>query len=77
MDLTGYSFCESVAASGCSMWHIRKLGPKGPMFGGGIDTHSLCGHVKDGWDLEVTITSFHLKNNTCAWCHKLLLEVTS
>jgi hypothetical protein len=64
------SFCESVAATGRGKWHLRYLTDAGPKYGGGIDTPSLCGHVKDGWDLEVEITQFHLEHNTCEECRK-------
>ena len=50
-----YSFCESVHASSRSKWHIRRLTEKGPKYGGGIDTKSLCGAVSAGWDLRVPI----------------------
>jgi hypothetical protein len=64
------SFCESVYAGPLSRWHLRKLTEKGKKLGGGVDTPSLCGHVKppNGWDLEVTITKFHLEKNTCTKC---------
>jgi len=66
----GYSFCESVTAGPLSVWHIRKLTSVGRKLGGGVDTPSLCGHVKThfGWDLEVRITEFHLEKNTCPTC---------
>ena len=46
--------------------------------GGGIDTPSLCGHVKrrEGWDLEVGLTEHHLTNNCCAECLKRYRETT-
>lgn len=65
-----FVFCESVAATGASPWHIRKLGIKGKMFGGGIDTESLCGYVKVGWDIDVEITKHHL-SHSCPRCVKL------
>ena len=68
-----FSFCESVAATGVGPWHIRKLGPAGHKFGGGIDTESLCGHVKRGWDLDVKITEHHL-GHTCKECVRLYKE---
>lgn len=62
-----YSFCESVYATSTSPWHIRQLSTEGPMFGGGIDTASLCGRVVEGWDLEVEITPHHL-SHACPVC---------
>jgi len=48
-----YAFCESIHAGSNSLWHIRKY--EGALkLGGGIDTPSLCGHVKPevgGWDI--------------------------
>lgn len=62
------SFCESVAATGAGKWHLRKLTKVGPKYGGGIDTPSLCGHVKTGWDIEVELTEHHLCKSTCPAC---------
>ena len=64
-----YAFCESVHAGSASRWHIRKLAAKGRKCGGGIDTNSLCGHVKApmGWDLEVKITEKQL-TGCCPQC---------
>jgi hypothetical protein len=70
-----YRFCESVAATGAGPWHIRKLGPKGVMLGGGIDTRSLCGHVRIGWDLDVELTDHHL-GHSCKECVRLYREET-
>jgi hypothetical protein len=64
-----YSFCESIWAGPTSSWHIREL-PGARRLGGGIDTVSLCGRVKTGWDLEVPLTKFHLEKNTCKDCLK-------
>jgi len=66
---TTFSFCESVTASGSSPWHIRQLTNEGKKLGGGIDTTSLCGHVKPpyGWDLAVPITEYHLVH-ACTDC---------
>lgn len=66
------SFCESVWASGSSVWHMRWLDGAGPKFGGGITTKSLCGLVANGWDLEVAVTEHHLANNVCYQCIKAL-----
>jgi len=55
---TEFFYCEGVAASGRSRWHLRPVGPKGLMLGGGIDTPSLCGHLDPqkpfggGWDIQ-------------------------
>lgn len=50
---TEFSYCESIHASGSSPWHIRRLTDVGRRLSGGIDTPSLCGHVRPpkGWDL--------------------------
>ena len=72
-----FSFCESVHATGRSWWHIRKLTEAGGKYGGGIDTNSLCGHVKDGWDLRVEINQFQLDKVTCLNCRKALLKEIS
>ena len=63
-----FSFCESVYAGPLAPWHIRKLTKVGKKLGGGIDTPSLCGRVKRGWDLEVEINEFHLDSNACPDC---------
>jgi len=65
-----FSFCESAHAIFFGRWHIRKLSEVGPMYGGGIDTDSLCGHVNPeigGWDLRVEITEHHL-THACPRC---------
>ena len=62
-----YSLCESVHASGESPWHIRRLTDVGRKLGGGIDTGSLCGLVKQGWDLKVEIDEHHL-SHACPKC---------
>ena len=69
-----YSFCESTFATGRSPWHLRKLSSVGPKFGGGIDTPSLCGLVKVGWDLEVAITAHHLEHSCCPECRRVYKE---
>jgi hypothetical protein len=77
MKHASFSFCESVAAGPRSLWHIRRLTEKGYKYGGGIDTGSLCGHVKEkgGWDLhEVDIDVHHLEKNTCGECRRKYLE---
>lgn len=56
-----YSLCESVHATGRSLWHIRPLTDKGKFLGGGIDTKCLCGAVKRGWDLRPELTHERLK----------------
>ena len=70
------SFCESVSAGPRSLWHIRLLSGAGRKLGGGIDTVSLCGRVKNGWDLDVDLTDFHLAKNTCKDCLKAYREIT-
>ena len=72
-----FSFCESVLAGSKSKWHIRKLTESGKKFGGGIDTPSLCGSVTKGWDLEISITEFNLKTNTCSECLKKYRELSA
>jgi hypothetical protein len=76
-----YSFCESVHATGLGPWHLRKLTAAGQKLGGGIDTASLCDHVRPqgqlggdknlrgggGWDLAVEITPHHL-THACPRC---------
>lgn len=64
-----FSFCESVHAGSQSRWHIRKLTGEGRKLGGGIDTPSLCAHVRVGfgWDLGVAITEHHL-THSCRDC---------
>lgn len=61
-----YAFCESVAATGRSPWHIRELTAVGKKVTGGADTNSLCDR-KMGWDLNVKITTHHL-THTCPKC---------
>ena len=70
------SFCESVVATGVGKWHLRLLTDKGPKYGGGIDTDSLCGRVRAGrgWDAQVAITEYHKEHNTCAACLKEALD---
>ena len=70
-----FAFCESVWAGPRSKWHIRKLTPEvGRKLGGGIDTPSLCGNVKQGWDLEVRLNLFHLRKVACKDCREALLS---
>lgn len=52
----GYSFCEPVSTT-LDTWHLRPLTEVGLLFGGGIDTASLCGAFgadlrRSGWDTE-------------------------
>ena len=71
-----YSFCESVAASGRSPWHIRALTDRGPKYGGGADTPALCGRdLHGGWDLEVDITPEHLEH-CCRACADVYRRAT-
>ena len=62
-----YAFCESTFATPLGKWHIRKVTEAGLKLGGGIDTPSLCGHVKEGWDLSVPLTEHHLEH-ACPRC---------
>ncbi len=73
-----FTFCEPACVSGFGLWCIRKTTEKGPKFGGGVDTHSLCGRVKahKGWDLNVRITEYHLAHNTCPNCLLKYKELT-
>lgn len=66
-----HSLCESVHASGRSPWHIRENA--GPLkLGGGIDTNSLCGLVRAGWDLaghvETYVTKTTSQSFMCSAC---------
>lgn len=77
--MRNFSFCESVYAGPCGVWHIRELTSVGAKTGGGIDTKSLCGHVRPdvgGWDLEVPITEQHLQHacGGCAEAYRKLVE---
>jgi len=73
--MTDYAFCERVNATPWSKWHIRPLTEQGRKMGGGIDTLSLCGVVKQGWDLEMEITPSNVaRDHICAECRRLYLE---
>jgi len=50
---TTHAFCETIAAS---ITHIRILGPKGRMPGGGADTTALCGALVL-WDTGLAFSS--------------------
>jgi len=63
-----YSFCEFHFAGPLSPWHIRKLSDKGPKYGGGIDTPSLCERSDLGWDIKANITLAGLADYTCKRC---------
>jgi len=67
-----FSFCESQWASSRSKWHIRYC-EHGRKLGGGIDSNSLCGHVKKGggWDLEVEICERTLYSGVCPECKRI------
>lgn len=71
-----FSFCESVFASGRGRWHIRELTNAGQKLGGGIDTGSLCGHVKArwGWDIDVEIFPFLLAE-CCPICREAYMQM--
>ena len=68
-----YSFCESVHATSTSPWHLRKMTSEGKKLGGGIDTPSLCGLIKQGWDLQVGLTEHHIKH-ACPKCREIYEE---
>lgn len=75
-----FSFCESVTAGSSGNWHIRKLGEAGHKYTGGIDTPSLCNHVRPpyGWDLRVPVDRKY-QGSTCPQCWAelgALLETT-
>ena len=63
-----YSFCESVAASGGSSWHIRLLSDEGRKLSGGADTFALCGR-EVSWDLAGPITERNV-GLACVKCVK-------
>lgn len=73
-----YAYMESMHASSASPWHIRRI-PKGQglKLGGGITTPSLCGKVRDGWDLRSRLDQQY-DPHTCPWCiqeyHRALRE---
>lgn len=64
-----FAFCEPVWVTTNAPWCIRRLTGVGRMLGGGVDTGSLCGRVKErgGWDLDVEITEHHL-GHACKRC---------
>lgn len=63
-----YSFCESLAASGRSRWHIRPLTDKGPRFGGGADTLAFCG-LEILWDINGELSDRNLlPDRVCRKC---------
>ena len=64
----GYSFCESVMATGESPWHIRPLTAAGRKFGGGADTKAFCGR-EVAWDLDLEINARRLEH-CCRNCAK-------
>lgn len=73
-----YSFCESTTASSRSPWCIRRLTDAGRKTGGGVDTPSLCGRVREGrgWDLTVELVSYHLTKNACPACKDIFDQET-
>lgn len=83
-EVPEYAFCESVLAGSKSRWHIRKV--KDRLFlTGGLDTPSLCGHVKPfgpalgdigGVDVNVKITERHL-GHSCPECVEKYREAIS
>jgi hypothetical protein len=67
-EVPPFTFCEGVKAVTLGPWHIRRVNPGiGLKFSGGIDTTSLCGQIKRGWDLNVRIEEGHLEH-TCPEC---------
>lgn len=80
--MTKYSFCESVVAGPLSPWHIRELTDNGKKLGGGIDTGSLCGRVRAGWDLERDVVGYPLdvvtdgRRHVCKVCADKFRELT-
>ena len=68
-----FSFCESVHAGPRSPCHILRLTEEGRKLGGGIDTSSLCGRVKVGWDLNIPLNQLHLEG-ICDLCREVILE---
>lgn len=55
--------CETMAAI---VVHIRNLTETGPHYGGGADTHALCGApVK--WDMKIPVSAA-----TCKGCLRIL-----
>lgn len=77
MKTAAYSFCEAATAGPLAAWHIRPLTAVGPKFGGGVDTASLCGHVRPalgGWDVRVAVDGYPLDKSfegrrlVCATC---------
>lgn len=55
--LLKFAFCEPVTATSMSKWHIRRVGPEGLRFGGGVPIEALCGFdVRRGWDIEAAVT---------------------
>jgi hypothetical protein len=67
-----FSFCEGIMASSRSKWHIRKTHSR-LFLSGGIDSVSLCGRVREGWDLGVKIKEIHLLH-ACPDCVKKYKE---
>lgn len=66
-----FSLCEASHASGTSPWHIRALEKdQTKKTSGGIDTDSLCGHVKApyGWDLDVPFLKHVDGRGICPRC---------
>ena len=68
------SFCEPVWAGPLAPWCVRELTDKGRFLGGGVDTDSFCGRVRDGegWDLE---TAFDMDlDHFCKLCRLEILR---
>ena len=70
-----YSLCEGNSAG--PWWHIRELTAAGKRLTGGVDTHSMCGHVKPpwGWDLNSPVERHINGNHVCAQCKAELMRL--
>lgn len=86
IDLTKFSYCESVFATSASPWCIRELTADGQKLTGGIDTASLCGRVQPravppgmqkgfgGWDLAVPVDLGQYPGVVCKNCAAVLRQ---
>lgn len=51
-----FALCEPVSATTRSREHIRRVGPEGFKYGGGIPNEAICGaNVRRGWDLRAPV----------------------
>jgi len=74
-------FCEPAMVTGAGWWCLRFVGEKGEMFGGGVDTPSLCGRVDpefNGWDIDVRVTQARLDHSyiACTRCRAIFKELS-